>query len=95
MARRKTFQQGTVVERKYAYGTAFILRYRIRKSDGGWEEKSETLNDCSSKKAALKILSDRLQKINDRNGRTGGNHTERTVEICSVPSGRSISTTKA
>ena len=52
MARRRTFQQGTVVERKYEYGTAFILRYRIRKPDGGWQEKSETLTDCSSKKAA-------------------------------------------
>ncbi|PYR83374.1 MAG: hypothetical protein DMG19_19285 [Acidobacteria bacterium] len=77
MARRKTFQQGTVVERKYEYGTAFILRYRIRKTDGGWQEKSETLNDCSSKKAALKILSTRLHSINERNGRTGGSHTER------------------
>src|SRR5215471_3831656 len=78
MARRKTFQQGTVVERKYAHGTAFILRYRIRKSNGGWQEKSETLADCSSKKAALKVLSTRLQSINEKNGRTGSNQTERT-----------------
>jgi integrase len=77
MARRKTFQQGTVVERKYEYGTAFILRYRIRKLDGGWQEKSETLTDCSSKKAALKVLSVRLQSINEKNGRTGSNQTER------------------
>jgi Phage integrase, N-terminal SAM-like domain len=78
MARRKTFQQGTVVERKYEYGTAFILRYRIRKLDGGWQEKSETLSNCSSKKAALKILSTRLQDINEKNGRTGSNQAERT-----------------
>ena len=78
MARRKTFQQGTVVERKYEYGTAFILRYRIRKSDGSWQEKSETLRDCSSKKAALRVLSDRLKSINEKNGRTGSNQTERT-----------------
>jgi integrase len=77
MARRKTFQQGTVVERKYEYGTAFILRYRIRKLDGGWQEKSETLSDCSSKKAALKVLSMRLQSINEKNGRMGSHQTER------------------
>ena len=77
MARRKTFQQGTVVERKYAHGTAFILRYRIRKPNGGWQEKSETLADCSSKKAALKVLSTRLHSINEKNGRTGSNQTER------------------
>jgi hypothetical protein len=47
---------------------AFILRYRVRKLDGGWHEKSETLSDCSSKKAALKILNTRLQSINERNG---------------------------
>jgi hypothetical protein len=78
MARRKTFQQGTVVERKYEYGTPFILRYRIRKLDGGWQEKSKTLSNCSSKKAALKILSTRLQNINEKNGRTGSNQAERT-----------------
>jgi integrase len=57
---------------------AFILRYRVRKLDGGWHEKSETLSDCSSKKAALKIINTRLQSINERNGRTGSTHTERT-----------------
>ena len=78
MARKKTFQQGTVIERKYSYGTAYILRYRIRKSDGSWQEKSETLNNCSSKKAALKTLADRLKSINEKNGRPVGNQTERT-----------------
>jgi len=77
MARRMTFQQGIVVERKYAHGTAFILRYRIRKPNGGWQEKGETLADCSSKKAALKVLSARLQNINEKNGRTASNQTER------------------
>src|SRR5215813_7809421 len=95
MARRKTFQQGTVIERKYEYGTAFILRYRIRKSDGSWQEKSETLKDCSSKKATLKILSERLtrstretvgQWVITRNGR---------LKISSVRNGRNMSTTSA
>ena len=79
MARkRKTFQQGSVVERRYEYGTAFILRYRVRTIDGGWQEKSETLEDCSSKKAALKVLSTRLQSVNEKNGRASTDHTERT-----------------
>src|SRR5262245_3909464 len=76
-ARSTTFQQGTVVERKYTYGTAFILRYRIRKPNGGWQGKRETLPDCSSKKAALQVLSTRLQSINKKNGRADSNQTER------------------
>ena len=42
MARRKTFQQGTVVERKYEYGTAFILRYRIAPLYTGAESRLDT-----------------------------------------------------
>src|SRR5262245_15846685 len=75
----KDISTGNCGRRKYAHGTAFILRYRIRKPNGGWQEKSETLADSSSKKAALKVLSARLQNINEKNGRTASNQTERKL----------------
>ena len=39
---RKSYQQGKVVTRKYKYGTAFILRYRVKRPDGSWMQKSMT-----------------------------------------------------
>ena len=76
--RRKTYQQGSVVERRYEYGTAYILRYRRRTIDGRWEEKSETLSDCQTKKDALKVLATRLKDVNEKNGRADANEPERT-----------------
>ena len=46
----------------------YRLRYRKRKPDGGWAEVTETLRDCASKKAARKVLDERLQKVNGSNG---------------------------
>jgi len=34
MARKKSYQRGTVIERNYDYGMAYVLRYRIRNSTG-------------------------------------------------------------
>lgn len=69
MARkRRSYQQGSVKEVQLKSGSAFRLRYRKRKPDGGWAEFTETLRDCPSKKAAQKTLDDRLQKINGSNG---------------------------
>ncbi len=65
---RKSYQQGKVVTRKYKYGTAFILRYRVRQPDGSWIEKSETLRDCKDKKTAQRRLGERLGRINSKNG---------------------------
>ena len=70
MARRKSYQQGTVIEVKGKRLTVFRLRYRRRKPEGGWAEFTETLRDCANKKAARKILDDRLQAINGSNGGT-------------------------
>ena len=68
MARKKSYQRGTVIERNYDYGMAYVLRYRVRNSEGGWTEKSETLKDCRTKKAAMKELAKRLESINAGNG---------------------------
>ena len=50
MARKKSFQRGSVREQKYKSGPVYILRYRIREPDGSWTEKSETLRGCPNKK---------------------------------------------
>jgi len=70
MARRKSYQKGTVIEVKVRSGTVYRLRYRKRRPEGGWAEFTETLRDCANKKAARKILDDRLQAINGSNGGT-------------------------
>lgn len=69
MARKKrSYQQGSVKEVETRGGTVYRLRYRKRKPDGGWAEYTETVRDCQSKKAARKLLDERLQKINGSNG---------------------------
>lgn len=67
-ARRQSYQRGCVVERQYDYGKVFMLRFRARKPDGGWMQKTETLRDCPNKKQALKRLEERLKEINSSNG---------------------------
>lgn len=68
MARKKSYQKGTVREVKAKSGLLFKLRYRRRRPEGGWTEITETLRDCLSKKAARKVLDERLQQINASNG---------------------------
>jgi len=65
---RKSFQKGTVVERKYEYGTTYIARWREKDPEGRWKEKSKTLRDCPDKKTAQKELDRILREINRRNG---------------------------
>jgi len=66
--KKKSYQQGSIRVYRAKSGTVYRLRYRERKPDGGWAEVTETLRDCTSKKAARKILDERLQKINGSNG---------------------------
>ncbi len=69
MARSKrSYQQGSIKEVMTKRGTAFRIRYRKRKPDGGWAEHTETLRNCSSKKTARKVLDEKLRKINQSNG---------------------------
>lgn len=68
MARKKSksYQRGSIVARKRRYGTAYILRYRVRNGDT-WVEKSETLEDCPNRKTALEELNKRLKSVNKDN----------------------------
>jgi integrase len=69
MARRKkSYQKGSIKEVAIKGGTVYRLRYRVRNPEGGWTEHTETLRDCPSKKTALKVLDERLRKINVSNG---------------------------
>jgi integrase len=66
---RKSYQKGTIIERSYRDGSPkFVLRYRERKPDGEWSEKTETLRGVTSRREAQRILDNRLREINRRNG---------------------------
>jgi integrase len=65
---RKSFQKGTVIERRYDYGTTYIARWREKNPEGRWKEKTKTLRDCPDKKSAQKELDQILRDINRRNG---------------------------
>lgn len=66
--KRRSYQQGSIRAIKTKNRTVFQIRYRKRKADGGWAQVSENLRDCPSKRAAQKILDERLRKINESNG---------------------------
>ncbi len=68
MARRKSYQKGSVRRIEYQYGKVFVGRYRERLPGGGWREKSITLRDCKTKKAAQRKLDDILDELNKSNG---------------------------
>ena len=67
---RKSYQQGSVKKRSYQYGTAYILYYRERQTDGTWRQRTKTLRQCDgyTQKKAQKELDSILDKINQRNG---------------------------
>lgn len=65
---RKSFQKGSVIERRYEYGTTYIIRWREKNPEGNWREKSKALRDCPDKKTAQKTLDRILREINRRNG---------------------------
>src|SRR5262245_47235124 len=59
---RPSFQKGFVSEgRRTKHGLAFVIRYRVRTTEGKWVHKSETLYGLKGKKDARGILSERLR----------------------------------
>ena len=62
--------KGCVVQRKRKSGTVYIGRYRVRNAgkQTGWEEKSFTLRDCKTMKAAQKGLDRILDDLNRGDG---------------------------
>ena len=68
---RKSYQQGKVVTRKYKYGIAFILRYRVRRPDGSWMQKSMTqrrIRGVCEIKDAQRIRAAQKDKLGQRFG---------------------------
>lgn len=58
------------------HGIAFVIRYRLRTSDGKWTQKAETLYGLSGKKAARAKLDERLRESENKAPEV----TELTVE---------------
>src|SRR6266571_8199696 len=69
MARYRSVQRGTAVLQKRKDGSVWTIRYRVRdeNSKQGWKQKREALPDCESKKEALIVLADRLNRVNVTN----------------------------
>jgi len=64
---KKSFQQGFVSEPiRTPRGVKFVIRYRVRSTDGTWQHKAETLYGLSGKKAARAILSQRIRECTNR-----------------------------
>ena len=52
-----SFQRGYVSDViKTRNGTAYVIRYRVRKADGTWAHKAERLYGLDGKKAAIPPL---------------------------------------
>ncbi len=72
MMTRHSCQIGYVSElQRSRRGEYFEIRYRVPASHGKWKHRAERLYDVGSKKAARKILNDRLNKYSPRNSRIG------------------------
>jgi hypothetical protein len=60
---RSSFQKGYVFSRTTERGTVYVIRYRVRSTDGRWRHKAETVNS-PRRKDAERILSERLREVN-------------------------------
>jgi integrase len=69
---RDSYQIGHVSDlQKSRRGEYFEIRYRVPAPNGRWKHRAERLYDVSSKKAARKILNERISKYSPRNSRIG------------------------
>ena len=60
---RQSYQKGYVSEEiRTRRGTAFVIRYRVRTTEGKWKHKSETLYGLRGKKAARTELAQRIRE---------------------------------
>ena len=59
---RRSYQKGYVSKpTRTNDGMKFVIRYRVRTSEGVWQHKAETLYGLSGKKAAQAILDERIR----------------------------------
>ena len=74
---RHSYQRGWVSEGKRTRrGLAFVIRYRLRTTEGKWTHKSEVLYDVAGKKEARAELDKRIRGSENR----PSEHTELTVQ---------------
>ena len=60
---RNSYQHGYVSNPiRFDNGLKFVIRYRVRTSEGKWRHKAETLYGLSGKKAAQAILNQRISE---------------------------------
>jgi hypothetical protein len=60
---RQSYQHGYVSNPiRFDNGLKFVIRYRVRTSEGKWRHKAETLYGLSGKKAAQAILDQRIRE---------------------------------
>jgi integrase len=58
-----SFQRGYVSGALHTHkGTAYVIRYRVRKADGSWTHKAERLYGLDGKKAARAVLDQRVRE---------------------------------
>ena len=68
---RKSYQQGYVSDPiRTRSGLKFVIRYRVRTSEGKWRHKAETLHGLGGKKAAQAILDQRIRESSTRKMQT-------------------------
>jgi integrase len=61
---RKSYQRGYVSDPiRTKSGLKFVIRWRVRTSEGKWQHKAETLYGLSGKKAAQTVLDERMREI--------------------------------
>lgn len=64
---RQSYQQGYVSDPiRTRRGSVYRIRYRLRRADGKWVHKSETLEGLSGKKAARAVLDNRIRESQNR-----------------------------
>jgi len=75
---RKSFQKGHVTARRTRHGMVYDIRYRVRKLEGGWKQRCETLDALGEGKSgrakAEEILQARLKEANPATGLVAPTH---------------------
>ncbi len=62
-----SFQHGHVSDAiRTRKGTAYVIRYRVRKADGTWAHKAERLYGLDGKKAARAVLDERTREASNQ-----------------------------
>ncbi len=70
---RKSYQKGYVSDPiPTRNGPKFVIRFRVRTSEGKWQHKAETLYGLSGKKAAQGVLDERIRETSNQKTTASG-----------------------